>query len=402
MSRNAKEGPERQVKSRPATSRVFLFIVIFLVVTAIYTGLHLFIAFIFTITFSIPSNLSSAIYISGAGIGFLTILCQIIGHFYHRYPMYPLYLLSSVMIGFSLYGFLTSIAVGSIRVPCMIMGIGESSTSFMIVLRIILVFGSVVPVLVGLANARFMRVTHVEIPLKHYAGKPVKVGFISDVHLGLLVGRKRLEKIISALESEKPDMIMIGGDLFDTNPKNIHHLKSLLNRLAEIAPTYAVTGNHEFINGVDDCTAFMEELGMTILRNRAVTDEKTGIQIIGIDDASGQSMFDAFEYDLEELIAGLEPGKPIVFLNHPPQDFKKAAELGIGLELAGHTHGGQLWPFGYITRMIYKDGDRGLVKKNGAYIFVSMGSGTWGPPMRTGSYSEVAILKLVQEANDIR
>ena len=401
MSRNAKEGTESEVKSRPTGSRVFLFIVIFLAVTAIYTGFHLFIALIFTITFSIPSNLTPAIYITAAGIGISTILCQIIGHFYHRHPMYPLYLLSSVMIGFSLYGFLTSVAVGAILVPCMIMDIGESSTSFMIVLRIILVCGSVIPVLAGLVNARFMRVTHVEIPLKHYEGKPVKVCFISDVHLGLLVGRKRLEKIISALESEKPDMIMIGGDLFDTNPKNILHLKSSLTRFAEIAPTYAVTGNHEFINCVDDCTAFMEELGMTVLRNRAVPDEKTGIQIIGIDDASGQSMFDASEYDLEELVGGLDPGKPIVLLNHPPQDFRKVAELGIGLELSGHTHGGQLWPFGYITRMIYKDGDRGLVKKNGAYLFVSMGSGTWGPPIRTGSFSEVVMLKLVPVSNDV-
>jgi len=397
VSRNIEEGPKRHTEPRPGRGRVFLFILIFLIVTTIYVGFHLFIAFIFTVTFSIDANLSTTIYISAACIGISTILCQIIGHFYHRSPMYPLYLLSSVMIGLALYGFLASVAVGAILVPCMIIGVGASSTSFMMVLRVILVCGSVVPVLAGLVNARFMRVTHVDIPLVHLRGKPVKVGFVSDVHLGLLVGKKRLEKIISVLESKKPDMIMIGGDLFDTNPRNILHLKSLLSRIAEIAPTYAVTGNHEFINGVDDCVHFMEELGMTVLRNRAVTDEKTGIQIIGIDDASGQSMFDSIQYDLEKLVGGLDPGKPILFLNHPPQDFKKAAEIGVNLELSGHAHGGQLWPFGHITKLIYKDGDRGLIKKNGAYLFVSMGSGTWGPPIRTGSYSEIAILNLVPE-----
>ena len=379
--------------------KIFLFILIFSAVTSIYVGFHLFVAFIFNVPFSLSSDLSPTIYFVGGGIGIFTILCQMIGHFYHRSPIYPLYLLSSVMIGLALYGFLTSVAVGAILVPCMVMNVGVNSTSFMMALRVILVCGTVVPVLAGLVNARFMRVSHVDVPLPHLRGKPVKVGFVSDVHLGLLVGRKRLEKIISVLESEKPRMIFIGGDLFDTNPGNIPQLRPLLARIAEIAPTYAVTGNHEFINGVEDCVAFMDELGMTVLRNRAVTDERSGIQIIGIDDASGQSMFDSTDYDLEKQVGELVPDKPKVFLNHPPQDFRKAAELGIGLELAGHTHGGQLWPFGYITRMIYKDGDRGLVKKKGAYLLVSMGAGTWGPPIRTGSYSEINILKLVPGKN---
>ena len=146
MSRNIEEGPKRHTEPRPGRGRVFLFILIFLIVTTIYVGFHLFIAFIFTVTFSIDANLSTTIYISAACIGISTILCQIIGHFYHRSPMYPLYLLSSVMIGLALYGFLASVAVGAILVPCMIIGVGASSTSFMMVLRVILVCGSVVPV----------------------------------------------------------------------------------------------------------------------------------------------------------------------------------------------------------------------------------------------------------------
>jgi len=368
---------------------------IFFIITGIYVGFHLFIVWILTMTFSLTGDQSFVAYLSSVFIGLFTIIAQIISHFYHRRPMLPIYLISSILIALTLYAFLASIAVALIMIPCKITGIWIDWKFLPIVVRGAHVGGAVIPVLVGLVNARFLRVTKIEIHMKDLRGEPVKLFFISDLHLGLLVGRRRLERIITVLESEKPDIILMGGDLFDTRPGNIPYLTKILTRIPRIAPVYAVTGNHEFINGIDECVSCMEKIGFTVLRNRAVTDKNTEIQIIGVDDSSGQSPYTQTGYSLEKLSADLDVCKPIIFLNHSPLDFSRAAELGIGLELSGHTHGGQLWPFGYITRLIYKEGDRGLITKGGSHLYVSNGGGTWGPPVRLGAPPEISILNLI-------
>ena len=393
MSENSKGGSARNPR-KPAV-RFLFFIVIFLIITAIYVAFHLFIAWIFIMTFSLKGDSSSLIYITSVFIGLFTIIAQIVSHFYHGRPVFPIYLLSSLLIGMTLYAFLTSLAVGLILIPCHITGIWSNWTYLPYVLRGILAGGIIIPVLAGLVNARSLRIRRIEIPMKNLHSEPVKVVFVSDLHLGLLVGRRRLERIISALMSERPDLVLIGGDLYDTRPRNIAQLTEILKRIPIIAPTYAVTGNHEFINGIDECVSSMKEIGFNVLRGRAVMDKKTDIQIIGVDDSSGQSPFTSTGYSLNKLMAELDPGKPIIFLNHSPLDFLKVRKLGISLELSGHTHGGQLWPLGYITRLIYKDGDRGLITRGSSHLYVSTGAGTWGPPLRLGTSSEISILNLI-------
>ena len=380
---------------RKPAIKILFFVLIFLIITTIYVGFHLFIAWIITITFSLNAYSSCVAYITSAFIGLFTIIAQIISHFYHRKPILPIFLISSILIALTLYAFLTSITVALIMIPSKITGIWDNWTFLPFIIRCIMVGGTMIPALSGLVNARFLRVKRIEIPMKNLSGKPVKSAFISDLHLGLLVGRRRLERIITVLKSEKPDLILIGGDLFDTKPNNIPRLIEILIQIPRIAPTYAVTGNHEFINGIDECVSSMKKIGFTVLRNRAVTDKKTEIQIIGVDDSSGQSPYNSTGYSLEKLLVDLDPCKPVIFLNHSPLDFLKAAELGIGLELSGHTHGGQLWPLGYITRLIYKDGDRGLVTRGRSHLYVSTGGGTWGPPVRLGAASEISILNLI-------
>jgi len=387
-------GASAQYRRSPAI-KILFFVMIFFIITTIYVGFHLFIAWIVTLTFSLTAYQSFVAYLIAIFIGLFTIIALIISHFYHRWPILPITLISSILIGLTLYAFLASIAVALIMIPCKIIGVWDDWTFLPMVLRGVLVGGSVIPVLAGFVSARFLRIKRIDIPMKNLRGEPVKLFFISDLHLGLLVGRRRLERIISQLESEKPDLILIGGDLFDTKPKNVPRLTKILTRIPLIAPTYAVTGNHEFINGVDECVNCMEEIGFTVIRNRAMTDENTGIQIIGVDDSSGQSPYTQTEYSLEKLLSTLDSRKPIIFLNHSPLDFFKVVELGIGLELSGHTHGGQLWPFGSITRLIYKDGDRGLITKGNSHLYVSMGGGTWGPPMRLGAPPEISILNLI-------
>ena len=381
-------------------SRIPLFLAILFVVICIFTGICLFIGFIFSGVFSLSGHHFNNVYYMAGGIGLFTLGFQIIAHIYHRWPMFPFYLLSSICIGVILYGFLSSLAAGLVLLVATALSIDTNSVHFTMPLEIFLVGGTLLPVLYGLIDARFLRVRRLELRLHRLKGRTVKIVFISDLHLGLLVGKRRIDRILSVLRDERPDMIAIGGDLYDTRPRNITHLNALLSEFSEIAPTYAVTGNHEFINGVDECVSSMEDLGMTVLRNRMVVDEGTGLQILGVDDSSGQSAFAPERYELSDFAGDLDGDRPSVFLNHAPLDFQKAADLGIGLELSGHTHGGQLWPIGNVTKLIYRAGDRGLHRRSNSYLHVSKGGGTWGPPMRVGASPEMTILKLTPWSNE--
>ena len=392
---NPSEGELDKGKKGMPRSRVILFLVILLTITCVLIVVCLFIAFIFASVFSLSGHFANDIYYLAVGTGLFTIFTQILGHVYHRWPIFPIYLLSSIGIGVILYGFISSLIAGHFLLVVVILNIDYHPDSFTIPLKLFLVGGTLIPIVYGLVDARLLRVTEQNIPLNRLKGRSVTIGFISDLHLGLLVGKRRMKKILSVLTNVKPDLIVIGGDLYDTKPKNIAHLDKLISSIPRIAPTYAVTGNHEFINGVDECVAAMEGLGIMVLRNKMVVDKGTGLQLLGVDDSSGQSAFAPEEYELSDIAADLDLKRPSVFLNHAPLDFKKATSLGIGLELSGHTHGGQLWPIGYVTKLIYKDGDRGLHRRGNSYLYISKGGGTWGPPLRVGASPEMSIMKLI-------
>jgi predicted MPP superfamily phosphohydrolase len=218
---------------------------------------------------------------------------------------------------------------------------------------------------------------------------------ISDVHVGLIVREGRLKRILEEVERADPDLLVSTGDLVDGQ---IDNLKGLAELLGEVQPAYGmfgVTGNHEFYAGLDQALRFTEKAGFRVLRGEAQTVAGF-MTIAGVDDPTGKR-FGLFRGPEEgALLQGAARGHFTILLKHEPIIAKDAEGL-FDLQLSGHTHKGQIFPFNYIVKIFYPH-DAGLVSlPHNAFLYVSRGSGTWGPPFRFLAPPEVTVIKLVHE-----
>lgn len=214
---------------------------------------------------------------------------------------------------------------------------------------------------------------------------------ISDIHLGLIVRENRLRKILQKVREAKPDVLVSTGDLVDGE---VCDLNSLYELFKEIKPRYgkfAITGNHEFFAGYKNAECFTEEAGFTLLRAQAAT--VAGINIAGVDDPSAAAYGLATGPPEDELLRSLPREKFTILLKHRP--FINKASLGLfDLQLSGHVHKGQIFPFSLITWLYYPI-QSGFASLPGSSIYVSRGSGTWGPPIRFLSPPEVTVIELI-------
>lgn len=246
----------------------------------------------------------------------------------------------------------------------------------------------------ALQEARNLGVTRLEIPLRELP--PELDGFsvvqVSDVHYGMLTGNKELSKIVDRVNALHPDIVVITGDLVDESVSHMEEMKVPLSRLKSRHGILAITGNHEYYAGVERAVAIMEGANIRVLRN-AVQVLPGGLQILGIDDPTGYRRMGESVPDFDRLISRLDLQKPCILLYHQPILFEKAASRGIGLQLSGHTHGGQLFPIRYISKMIYPL-TPGLHQSGDSYLYVSWGAGTWGPPMRLKCPPELVYIRL--------
>ncbi len=218
---------------------------------------------------------------------------------------------------------------------------------------------------------------------------------ISDVHLGLIVKEDRLKRILAIVKAAHPDILVSTGDLVDGE---ICRLNDLSNLLAEVRPRYgkyAVTGNHEFYAGFDQAGCFTKDAGFTFLRGDAVIPGGV-INIAGVDDPAGKIYGLSKDVSEEVLLGDLPDDRFTVLLKHRPLVDEKAAPF-FDLQLSGHVHGGQIFPF-TIATWLYYPVTSGYVKvSDRAYLYESRGAGTWGPPIRFLAPPEVAVIDLVHE-----
>jgi uncharacterized protein len=216
---------------------------------------------------------------------------------------------------------------------------------------------------------------------------------ISDVHLGLIIGEWRLERILKEVRRAQPDILVSTGDLLDGQINDISRMADKIGAIRTPYGKYAVTGNHEFYAGIGRSLAFTEEAGFTVLRGEK--REIPGLIVMaGVDDAT-TNLFGSHERISEkELLSDLPEDRFVVLLKHRPL-VESGCEGLFDLQLSGHTHGGQIFPFSLIIKLLYPI-DRGLLPlRDGAFLYVNRGSGTWGPPMRFLVPPEVSIIDLV-------
>ena len=221
---------------------------------------------------------------------------------------------------------------------------------------------------------------------------------ISDIHLGLIVRHGKLKKILQVVKEAEPDILVSTGDLVDGQISNLAGLAEMLSSIKPRYGKFAITGNHEFYAGIDQALLFTEKAGFTMLRGEMVT-VADAINIVGIDDRTGKQMGVFKGGSEKDLLTGLPDEKFTLLLKHMPLVDKGAMGL-FDLQLSGHTHKGQIFPFNFVVKLLFPT-DAGLVYLNNAsLLYVNRGSGTWGPPIRFLSPPEVTIIKLVHEGEN--
>jgi predicted MPP superfamily phosphohydrolase len=266
----------------------------------------------------------------------------------------------------------------------------------------------------GMWNAFHPRIKELEIEFENLPDhwKEKTLVQLSDIHLGHFYVTDFLKDLVNRVNDLKPELIFITGDLFDGMAKNVVPFVDGLDRLRARKGIYFITGNHETYIGVNRAITAMKKTRIKILKNEVVDID--GLQIIGVSYPGIRSISEI--QGLEKLSQPSLANKPRVLLFHTPTNIKSkegdgadqhfstywvpdttytmAQKLGVDLQLSGHTHAGQIFPFGLLTRLIYKNFDHGLQRLGGFSIYTTSGVGTWGPPMRTGNSPEIVVIKL--------
>jgi predicted MPP superfamily phosphohydrolase len=244
----------------------------------------------------------------------------------------------------------------------------------------------------GRAVPDVRRVT-VRIPGLPRAFDGFRIVQLSDVHVGPMLRRDFVGAIVAQTNALSPDLVAITGDLVDGSVADLAPEVAPLRELRAPHGVRFVTGNHELFSGADAWCAHLETLGVDVLRNRHVTITRgeDALVIAGIDDAHSERF--GGRSDLGAALEGRDPAHPVVLLAHQPRGVEDAAQRGVALQLSGHTHGGQMQPFGALVR-VEQPYLRGLHQIGPTQLFVSQGTGTWGPPLRVGTRSEIAEITL--------
>ena len=219
----------------------------------------------------------------------------------------------------------------------------------------------------------------------------VTIAALSDLHLGSLIGERWLEGRAAQIEALRPDMVLLLGDIFEGHGAGPEGFLALLGRLSAPLGIWAVPGNHEYHRGGGGANGLVESAGIELLRNRWVRIAP-GFVLAGVEDLTRSRRRGRKGDHLEEALAG-RPEGATVLLSHTPWQYEEAARAGVGLMLSGHTHGGQIWPFGYLVRRVYPL-LAGRYEVGGMTAIVTRGAGTWGPRMRLWHPGEILLVTL--------
>jgi predicted MPP superfamily phosphohydrolase len=216
---------------------------------------------------------------------------------------------------------------------------------------------------------------------------------ITDVHVGPTLGRQFIESIVRQTNALAPDMIVITGDLVDGTVEQLRDHVEPLRALRAKDGVFFVTGNHEYYSGADEWIAHLRTLGVRVLRNERVAI-RDAFDLAGVDDWSAGRMLEHHGQDVAGALSGRDPSRAVVLLAHQPKALNEATAHQVDLQLSGHVHGGQMVPFNWLARL-EQPLISGLHRVKDTWVYVSTGTGYWGPPMRVGSGAELTRIELV-------
>jgi hypothetical protein len=242
----------------------------------------------------------------------------------------------------------------------------------------------------GLLNARWVRVRRIAVTLpglpESWRGR--RAVLLSDLHLGNINGSGFSRRMVAMAATLRPDIVFIPGDLFDGTMADLDRLAAPFKELAPPFGVYFSTGNHEEFRGKEHYLEAATRAGMRVLDNEKVTVD--GLHIAGVPFGGSTSPI-----HLRATLEGLRlsSGQAWILLNHMPSRLPIVERAGVSLQLSGHTHGGQLFPFTWLTRRVFGRFTYGLHRFGALQVYTSSGAGTWGPPMRVGTHPEIVLLE---------
>jgi predicted MPP superfamily phosphohydrolase len=249
----------------------------------------------------------------------------------------------------------------------------------------------------GYGNALHPKIVPLTVTLPYQTGAPEKlrVAVASDWHLGTLVTQDRVRSWVDAINKLTPDMILLPGDVIDEDlpPVVENNLGEFLRDLRAPLGVFAVTGNHEYIGGVEAAVRYLEEHNVRVLRDEAVPLAGGALWLAGREDVSVRRFKGEARRPLREILWSVPSGVPVVVMDHQPVSLAEAEALGVALQVSGHTHDGQLWPNTYLVRALFGFSS-GYAARRKMGVYVLPGLGTWGPPVRVGNRPEILDLTL--------
>jgi predicted MPP superfamily phosphohydrolase len=361
-----------------------LYFVIFIVIAlSVYGGMHWFVyqRIASGLVLAASQRLALKIFMLAGALSF------VLAEFFSRQK--PIYLLR--LAGFIWMGII-AIALAFFLLELILSLLFPGSRNFIVISAL-----AIISLISGFSifNAqRYPHITQINIPFHNLPAELAGFSIVqlSDLHLGSLTSLKRLRWIVNRVNNLRPDLICVTGDVLDGDICQGEDYCRLLLELKARHGVVAVTGNHEFYAGIGLFLELARKSNWRVLRNQAWNlDGK--MDIIGLDDDAGKS----FKFPGPDLSGALRTAAvnlPKILLYHRPAGFSEAVKQGIDLQLSGHTHAGQIPPMDFLVWLIYKY-PSGLYRLGSSHIYTSSGTGTWGPPMRFLSRSEIVKLVLV-------
>lgn len=363
-----------------------LFIIVGL---GVYFGAHYFLYFSIVRFFSIASHSTRAVaFLVLLFLSLNFIAASLLAHFKENLFTKIFYISSGFWLGL-----LTNLVLAAAAVWLVILlskTFNLNSSSYFIGGLVFL--AAIVYSIYGTWNAFNPKIKNIAVEIKNLppAWREKTVIQLSDVHLGHVYQADFMEKIVQQINALNPEAVFITGDLFDGMDGDLDSFAKPLNDIRAGKGIYFVTGNHETYLGVSRVFNALAQTKVKVLNNEVVDID--GLKIIGLNYPERGAANK--EFDILQSLKNEFFGQPNILLFHSPVNIDQVAQSGVNLQLAGHTHKGQIFPFGFITSLVYKGYDYGLHEMGNYSIYTSSGVGTWGPPMRTGNTPEIVKITL--------